>query len=93
MRRTIVTGLLLVLLGFSPAGASDITVGEFLKELSKIKDVSAVEILADRPLTEGDVVAISRAIGLKVTTSQPEALFTAKQVEITGGDIYSDGQL
>ena len=39
-----------------------------------------VNLDMDEALTEGDVVSISRAIGLRVTTSNPQTKFDANQV-------------
>lgn len=78
--------------------AGDITVGRFIQELARVKNLNATdariavdslrsigvripeEIRLDQRLTEGDVVEISRAVGLRVSTNNPEAPFTEEQV-------------
>ena len=38
-------------------------------------------LVLDRPLTEGDVAAISRSLGLRVTTTRPDAPFDGGRVD------------
>jgi hypothetical protein len=79
--------------------ASDFTVGQFIQELAKVKNVNATDarIAVDSlravgiripagldlgaSLTEGTVVEISRAAGLRVATNNPSALFGEGQVD------------
>ena len=79
------------------AGSSDVTVGQFLQEIAKVNNLSAIsgghaaaalrEAGVNLPhlelnglLTEGDVAAISKAMGLNVTTSTPQARFDNGQM-------------
>jgi hypothetical protein len=91
--------LALMLVSAMPVlAAGDITVGGFIQELARVKNLNATdariavdslrsvgiripeEIQLTRKLTEGDVVEISRAVGLRVSTNNPEAPFTQEQV-------------
>ena len=83
----------------APAIAGDITVGRFIEELAKVKNLNATDpaiaadslravgirldrgLQLDKRLTEGDVAEISRAAGLLVTTSNPEAIFDSEKAE------------
>jgi len=83
----------------APALASEATVGRFVQELAKVKNLNATDpaIAADslravgvrlpsglqygKRLTEGDVAEISRAAGLLVTTSNPDAYFGEQKVD------------
>jgi len=78
--------------------AGDFTVGQFLQELAKAKNVNAtdariavdslravgIRIPADldtsASLTEGTVVDIAKAAGLRVSTNNPSARFDEDQV-------------
>jgi hypothetical protein len=89
----------LLLVAATPAlAAGEFTVGKFIQELARTKNLNATDariavdslrsvgiripeqIRLDQRLTEGDVVEISRAIGLRVSTNNPEAPFTEEQV-------------
>jgi hypothetical protein len=78
--------------------ASDVTVGQFLVQIAKAKNVSAVDgdsavrglqsvgvnlsgLDMNKTLTEGDVARIAGAVGMKVTTSRPEASFSQRQAD------------
>lgn len=97
---TVATALLLVSAFVLPAAAADlVTVGRFVQEVAKIRNLNATDarIAADslraagvrlpsdmdlnRRLTEADVADIARRVGLKVTTSQPEAPFSEGQMD------------
>ena len=79
------------------AAGQDLTVGKFLIEIAKVKQLDAVDALTARPslanvvfrvgnleldigLTQGDVVLISTAAGLPMSTSTPEATFDNDQM-------------
>ena len=94
------------------AAGQDLTVGKFLIEIAKVKQLDAVDAVAarnslanigiqvgnlnlDKGLTQGDVVVISTAAGLPMSTSTPEATFGNEQMvtfistfgpELGGGD-------
>jgi len=78
--------------------AADVTVGQFLVQIAKVRNVSAVD--ADsaarnlqasgvdlsgldlrKSLTEGDVARIAGALGVNVTTTQPDAQFSQRQAD------------
>ena len=79
--------------------ASDVTVGQFLQEFAKAKNLNATDprIAADslaavgvqmpndvqlsQRLTESVVIKLSRSAGLNLSTSRPEASFSAEQVD------------
>ena len=79
--------------------ASDVTVGQFLQEFAKAKNLNATDprIAADslavvgvqvpndvqlsQRLTESVVIKISRSAGLNLSTSRPDASFSAEQVD------------
>lgn len=81
------------------AASGKVTVGSFIVELAKAKNLSATDAQGaaaslaalgiqlpanldwNGRLTQGDVVAISRAAGLNVTTSDPTELFEQDQVD------------
>jgi hypothetical protein len=83
----------------APAIAGDSTVGRFVEELARVKNLNATDpaIAADslravgvrldrgldlnKRLTESDVAEISRAAGLLVTTSNPEAFFDNQKLD------------
>lgn len=83
----------------APSLAADVTVGQFVQELARAKQLNATdaEIAAEslrsvgvrlpqdlrlsERLTEGDVVRISRAAGLSVSTTNPAAPFDEEQVD------------
>ncbi|HXV75678.1 MAG TPA: hypothetical protein VD788_05105, partial [Candidatus Polarisedimenticolaceae bacterium] len=83
----------------APAIAGETTVGRFVEELAKVKNLNATDpaIAADslravgvrldrgldlnKRLTESDVAEISRAAGLLVTTSNPDAFFDSGKVD------------
>jgi len=83
----------------APAIAGEATVGRFVQELAKVKNLNATEpaiaadslravgirlpgkLEFDRRLTEADVATISRAAGLLVTTSNPNAYFDDQKVD------------
>ena len=79
------------------AAGQDLTVGKFLIEIAKVKQLHAVDAVTartalanaginvgnldlDKGLTQGDVVAISTAAGLAMSTSTPEATFNDEQM-------------
>ncbi len=79
------------------AAGQDLTVGKFLMEIAKVKQLDAVDALTartslanagikvgnldlDKGLTQGDVVVISNAAGLPMSTSTPEAAFSNDQM-------------
>ena len=79
------------------AAGQDLTVGKFLIEIAKVKQLDAVDALTarasladvgirvgnldlDKGLTQGDVVLISTAAGLPMSTSTPEATFDNAQM-------------
>ena len=82
-----------------PAFAADATVGRFIQQLAKVKNLNATDaqialdslqavgvrlpagIELGKRLTEADVAVISRAAGLRVTSSNPDAPFTEEKVE------------
>ncbi len=76
----------------TPNYAADVTVGQFLVEIAKVKNLNAADPNAaaaalkvpaanlSKPLTEGDVAGIAKALGLNVKTSNPQASFGSKQV-------------
>jgi hypothetical protein len=81
------------------AAGQDLTVGKFLIEIAKVKQLDAVDAAAARTalanagiiigdmdlnknLTQGDVVRISSAIGLTLSTSTPEVAFTADEMVV-----------
>jgi hypothetical protein len=91
--------LALMLVAATPVlAAGEFTVGKFIQELARVKNLNATdariavdslrsvgvripeEIKLDQRLTEGDVVEISRAVGLRVSTNNPESPFTEEQV-------------
>jgi hypothetical protein len=91
--------LMVALIG--PAfAARTLTVGEFVQELAKFRNLEATSVDAaaasltragirvpdgldySSPLTEGTVSRISRAAGVEVRTSNPDAPFTDDQVDI-----------
>jgi hypothetical protein len=113
--------LALVLVAAMPVYAdTDVTVGRFIQELARVKNLNATDvriavdslrsvgvrmpegIKLDQKLTEGDVVEISRAVGLRVSTNNPDSLFTEDQVNsyfkafsvelgVIGGDDDQEG--
>jgi hypothetical protein len=119
---TVAVALVLTAAIAAPALASDTTVGRFVQELAKVKNLNATDpaLAADslravgvrldrgldfnKRLTEADVAEISRAAGLLVTTSNPNAYFDEEkvdrffqsfQIELansgqTGSSLYSD---
>ena len=98
-------GVVAVLLVMSAAvaapalAASEVTVGQFLQEFAKAKNLNATDprIAADslsavgiempgdiqltQRLTENVVIKISRSAGLNLSTSRPDASFSAEQVD------------
>lgn len=94
------------------AAGQDLTVGKFLIEIAKVKQLDAADAITaraslanvgirvgnlnlDKGLTQGDVVLISNAAGLPMSTSTPEATFSNDQMvtfistfgpELGGGD-------
>lgn len=101
MKRTIrfVLGAgMVAALGTAAAMAADVTVGQFLVEIAKVRNVSAADpesaarnlqtagvnvagLDLRKSLTEGDVARIADLVGVKVSTTQPEAPFTQRQVD------------
>jgi hypothetical protein len=92
--------------------AAEVTVGQFLVQIAKVKNVGAVDgesavrglqasgvnlsgLDLNKNLTEGDVARIASAVGVKVTTSQPQAAFSQRQadsfVRTFGTDLGSGG--
>ncbi len=80
-----------------PAAADRPTVGHFLIEIAKIKNLPATDgnsaaavlrnagyrlpnLALDKNLTQGDVASIAGALGMRVTTSKPDAPFTFPEV-------------
>ena len=78
--------------------AADVTVGQFVVEIAKVKNISASDPASavrglqavgvdlsgldlNKGLTEGDVARISNAVGVRVTTSRPDASVSQRQVE------------
>jgi hypothetical protein len=81
------------------AAGQDLTVGKFLIEIAKVRQLDAVDAMTarnslanvgirfgnldlDKDLTQGDVVLISTAAGLPMSTSTPEAPFDNEQMSI-----------
>ncbi len=81
------------------AAGQDLTVGKFLIEIAKVKQLDAVDAATARislanagieignldlnkKLTQGDVVVISTAAGVPVSTTTPEAEFTSDQLAV-----------
>ena len=81
------------------AAGQDLTVGKFLIEIAKVRQLDAVDAMTarnslanvgirvgnldlDKGLTQGDVVLISNAAGLPMSTSTPEAPFNNEQMGI-----------
>ena len=79
------------------AAGQDLTVGKFLIEIAKVRQLDAVDAVTARNslanvgirvgnldlgkgLTQGDVVLISNAAGLPMSTSTPEAAFNDEQM-------------
>ncbi len=58
-----------------------ITVGGFLDRMPKTAGIARLKLDPDKLLTEGDMVAISVAAGIAVTTQAPERVVTERQVE------------
>jgi hypothetical protein len=92
--------VLMVAAAVAPAlAASEVTVGQFIQELARHKNLNATDeqiavdslrsvgirlpegLRLNARLTEGDVVSISRAAGLRVSTSNPNAPFNEDQVQ------------
>ena len=87
---------LMMVVASAPAlvAADDLTVGQFVQRIADAKGVDAtvdglasvgVRVPADlefsAKLTEGDVVDIARAMGINVRSGNPDASFTADQVD------------
>ena len=81
------------------AAGQDLTVGKFLIEIAKVKQLDAVDATTARlalanagikvgdldlnkKLTQGDVVVISNAAGVPVSTTTPDAEFTNDQMAV-----------
>ncbi len=81
------------------AAGQDLTVGKFLIEIAKVKQLDAVdaatarlalanagikigEMDLNKTLTQGDVVQISNAAGIPVSTTTPESAFTNDQMAV-----------
>ena len=81
------------------AAGQDLTVGKFLIEIAKVKQLDAVDAATARislanagieigdldlnkKLTQGDVVVISTAAGVPVSTTTPDAEFTEDQMAV-----------
>jgi hypothetical protein len=58
-----------------------VTVGQFIDRIATTRDVSGLKLDRNQELTEGLLVKISDAIGIRVTTSTPDKVVTAKQVD------------
>lgn len=92
--------------------AAEVTVGQFVVEIAKVKNVSAGDpesavrglqaagvnlsgLDLRKSLTEGDVASIASAVGIRVTTSQPAAAFSQRQVDsfvqTFGSDLNTGG--
>ncbi len=99
-RRIHIPALALVLIASAPVlAAGEFTVGKFMQELARAKNLNATDariavdslrssgvrlpekLRLDERLTEGDVVEISQAVGIRVSTNNPEAPFTEEQVD------------
>jgi hypothetical protein len=91
--------LMVTALAAPTLAATDITVGEFLQEFAKAKNLNAtdpriaadslaavgIQVPADvrlsERLTENVVIKVSRSAGLNLSTSRPDAGFSAEQVD------------
>ena len=90
--------VLLIVSAIPALAANEATVGQFVKEMAKVKNLNATDariavdslravgvrlpdnLRLEATLTERDVVDISRAAGLPVNTTNPEAVFDEEQV-------------
>lgn len=83
----------------APAGAAELTVGQFIQQIARAKNLNATDakIAADSlaaagfslpssldygaVLSEGDVAAIARSVGLNVRTTNPGATFDSQKAQ------------
>jgi hypothetical protein len=58
-----------------------VTVGQFIDRIASTRDVTSLKFDRNQVLTEGLLVKISEAIGIRVTTTAPDKVVTPKQVD------------
>jgi hypothetical protein len=58
-----------------------VTVGQFIDRIASKRDLSSLSLDRNNVLTEGDMVMISVAFGINVTTQTPNKVVTEKQVD------------